>query len=68
MSFASKSEMRRLFTQRGLDCAECGCYKGMHGGCKSRGHGPDCHGIHTMYFCSCDCCPCEDSTKIQEVT
>ena len=41
-----------------MRCETCGCFDHVHGGCKSRGHGPDCHGIHTMYYCgdSCECC------------
>lgn len=49
-------------------CEVCGCYSGTHGGCEERGHDKRCHGYHTMFFCDCDCCPCEDTTKIKETT
>lgn len=47
-------------------CEKCRCFNYTHGGCNSRGHdAKTCHGMHTLYFCDCDCCPCEDSTKIR---
>ena len=34
------------------DCPQCKGI-GVLGGCSTRGCGPNCHGIHTMRFCSC---------------
>lgn len=43
-------------------CEVCNCHNHAHGGCTERGHGKDCHGVHTMYMCNHDCCPCGKST------
>ena len=48
-------------------CSKCKCWNRTHGTCYSRGHDLGrCHGIHTMYFCDCECCDCEDTTKVRE--
>jgi len=39
-------------------CPECGCFDHSHGGCQSRGHDENCHGIHTVYACGPKSCPC----------
>jgi len=45
-------------------CVSCKCVNGVHGTCIERGHDDRCHGVHTIYFCDCDCCPCEDTTRV----
>ncbi len=47
-------------------CDICKCVNFTHGSCESRGHDDRCHGVHTMYFCDCDCCACEDTTRVKE--
>lgn len=48
-----------------ITCETCRCVNHMHGDCESRGHGPDCHGVHTIYFCeTCECCMMSAESRV----